>query len=96
MWNLKSYLDFLEGFQQAQTVTNVTRRKMPPVDKMIYRELLPIFREKWRGGRDFRGAADVVERAAKGKEKDPQVAWSSDSGACIEPSSHLLLFSMDS
>lgn len=33
-WNL-SYLDFLEGFQQAQTVTNVTSRKMPPVDKMM-------------------------------------------------------------
>ena len=33
--NLESYPDFLEGFQQAQTVTKVTRRKMPPVDKMM-------------------------------------------------------------
>lgn len=35
VWNLGSYPDFLEGFQQAQTVTKVTRRKMPPVDKMM-------------------------------------------------------------
>lgn len=35
VWNLKNYPDFLEGFQQAQTVTKVTRRKMPPVDKMM-------------------------------------------------------------
>lgn len=34
-WNLQGYPDFLEGFQQAQTVTKVTRRKMPPVDKMM-------------------------------------------------------------
>lgn len=26
---------FLEGFQQAQTVTRVTRRKMPPVERMM-------------------------------------------------------------
>lgn len=32
---LESHLDFLEGFQQAQTVTRVTRRKMPPVDRMM-------------------------------------------------------------
>lgn len=35
MWNLGSYPDFLEGFQHAQTVTKVTRRKIPPVDKMM-------------------------------------------------------------
>lgn len=35
VWNSRSYPDFLEGFQQAQTVTKVTRRKMPPVDKMM-------------------------------------------------------------
>lgn len=35
VWNVRRYLDFLEGFQQAHTVTKVTRRKMPPVDKMM-------------------------------------------------------------
>lgn len=32
---------FLEGFQQAHTVTKVIRTKMPPVERMTYRELLP-------------------------------------------------------
>lgn len=31
----------LDGFQQAQTVTRVIRRNIPPVDRMMYRELLP-------------------------------------------------------
>lgn len=31
----------LDGFQQAQTVTRVIRRNIPPVDRMIYSELLP-------------------------------------------------------
>lgn len=31
----------LEGFQQAHTVTRVMRRKMPPVDRMMYSELRP-------------------------------------------------------
>lgn len=31
----------LEGFQQAQTVTRVIRRNMPPVDRMMYSELRP-------------------------------------------------------
>lgn len=31
----------MEGFQQAHTVTRVIRRKMPPVDRMMYSELLP-------------------------------------------------------
>lgn len=65
VWNLRSYLDFLEGFQQAQTVTKVTRRKMPPVDKMMYRELLPRERGRQRCERD----AGVVRRASHSGRK---------------------------
>lgn len=32
---------YLDGFQQAHTVTRVIRRNMPPVDRMIYNELRP-------------------------------------------------------
>jgi len=31
----------LEGFQHAQTVTKVMSKKMPPMERMIYRELRP-------------------------------------------------------
>lgn len=31
----------MEGFQQAQTVTKVMSKKMPPMERMIYRELRP-------------------------------------------------------
>lgn len=40
---------YLEGFQQAHTVTKVIRRNMPPVDRMMYSELLP--KPEWFGGR---------------------------------------------
>lgn len=43
----------LEGFQQAHTVTRVIRRNIPPVDRMMYSELLPK-PEGYRGERKRR------------------------------------------